>query len=135
MAFPMTNYYIGSIIWLVQWISFHSLLSNYNKFIVHIYSESHTDEDLINVYQRNFFSFLSLRHSNMTFPRTLFEIISIYYYEYITEFHVIAWWVIVISLQDIYFLKTIHVMSQYIYIQITFLHFCHWHIPIWLPLW
>ena len=78
MAFPMTNYYIGSIIWLVQWISFHSLLSNYNTFIVHIYSESHTDEDLINVYQRNFFSFLSLRHSNMTFPRTLFEIISIY---------------------------------------------------------
>ena len=63
MAFPITNYYIDSIVWLVQWISYHSLVSNYNNFIVHIYSESYTYEDLINVYQRNFCSFLLLRHS------------------------------------------------------------------------
>ena len=97
MAFPMINYYTCSIIWLVQWISYHSLVSNYNNFIEHIYSGSYTCEDLINVYQRNFFSFFSLRQSKMTFLRTHFEMISIYY-EYITEFHVIAWWVIVISL-------------------------------------
>ena len=43
------NYSIDSIIWLVQWISCHDLLSNDNKYVIHVVWESYTYEDSVNI--------------------------------------------------------------------------------------